>query len=73
MLFRFLDCNENNQVSINELCTLIESIEVSLQEKMNSFSPEFENQLKREIIELFEMIDTDHDNFLRADEIVKFI
>jgi Ca2+-binding EF-hand superfamily protein len=72
-LFRFLDCNENNQVSINELCTLIESIEVSLQEKMNSFSPEFENQLKREIIELFEMIDTDHDNFLRADEIVKFI
>ena len=72
-MFRFLDCNENNQVSINELCTLIESIEVSLQEKMNSFSPEFENQLKREIIELFEMIDTDHDNFLRADEIVKFI
>jgi Ca2+-binding EF-hand superfamily protein len=40
---------------------------------MNSFSPEFENQLKREIIELFEMIDTDHDNYLKADEIIKFI
>jgi Ca2+-binding EF-hand superfamily protein len=60
-LFAYLDSNGNGFVSINELCMLVMDLELSFQERMNSFSPEFEKQLRRESIELFNQVDTDRD------------
>jgi Ca2+-binding EF-hand superfamily protein len=40
---------------------------------MDSFSPQFEQQLKREILDVFIMVDSDNDGFLTAHEIAKLL
>ena len=40
---------------------------------MQSFSPEFDNQLRREIMDLFDMIDKDRSGDLSTEEIIKFL
>lgn len=72
-LFKFLDSNSNGSVSLNELATLVHGLEMSFQDRMNSFSPEFEKTLKREIYELFDQVDSDKDGCLDTQEILKIM
>lgn len=69
-LFSFLDSNQNGSISINELCMLVDGVTLSMQARMASFSLEFEAQLKCEIEELFDRLDTDHSRALTANELV---
>ena len=48
-LFTFLDLNGDSEISINELCSLISGVNLSLEIRMKSFSAGFETELSVEI------------------------
>ena len=70
VLFTFLDQNQNGSISINELCLLVQGVNLSVQARMASFSFEFDAKLKTEIEKLFESLDKDRNGALTADEFV---
>jgi Ca2+-binding EF-hand superfamily protein len=55
-LFNFLDINGDGEISIHELTSLVEGVDLSLDLRMKSFSPEFETQLTKEIGILFDIL-----------------
>lgn len=69
-LFNFLDNNGDGVVSVNEFCLLIEGIELSFQERMLSFSKQFEQTLVAEIGALFDRLDVNRNGNLSAEELV---
>lgn len=67
-LFSFLDTNSDGAISINELCMLLQGINLSMQQRMQSFSFEFDAKLKTEIESLFDRLDKDKNGALTAEE-----
>lgn len=69
-LFKYLDYNNDNSLSLDELSLMIEAAQINQEERMKkAFSREFEQQLVSEVSELFDRLDADKSKFLTADEL----
>ena len=73
MLFSFLDTNQDGSISINEFCMLVQGLKLSIDARLNSFSYEFEAQMKTEIESLFDRLDVDRNGALTADEFAQML
>ena len=68
--FKHMDVSGDGRISINELLSMIQGTKQSHDDRMASFSPEFESELKREIEALFDRMALTRRGQLRAEDML---
>jgi Ca2+-binding EF-hand superfamily protein len=71
-LYNFMDANGDGFISLNEMKLLLEGSQESVKDRMKSFSPEFDLQMKTNIKKNFDKLDKNNSGSLDPEEFHSF-
>jgi Ca2+-binding EF-hand superfamily protein len=68
-LFSYMDTDNSGKISLNEFCFLLDGCKLSMNERLEGFSKEFNDQLKEQIKKAFNELDVNKNGRLTGNEL----